>query len=144
VSRVPAAWDPVRPPFRSLAAGLAAAEDLLERGGPAWRRLAAAVDDHPAAARVLDDLLTGLTLGVRRTATGRWRVVVDGAERDRAEVAAALALALLVESGGWARIKRCRRCGRVFPDATNGRTRAGCRRHPARRPPLPVTGAGCR
>ena len=139
---VPAGWSPVRPPFRTIAAGLTDAEDMLNGEGqtPAtdsWERLAAAVDgDHSACAQALNDVLADLGVGLEvEQTTTTWRVVLTGApDRSTHEVRAAQALVLLVEAGGWARLKRCRYrgCARVFPDATNGCSRVGCRMHPTR------------
>ena len=135
-----AGWLPVPPPFHGLGAGLAEAEELLNGGGGTWERLAGAVGDPEACTRQLNRMLVELRLSVRLASVGSgWRVVlVDGTgDADARALMATHALTLLVESGGWTRLKRCRRddCGRVFPDLTNGCTRTGCRLHPARRPP---------
>lgn len=89
---------------------------------------------HPSACtQALNDVLAGLGLGLRLGGTdSAWRVVItsaSGAATD--EVRAAHAVALLIEAGGWARLKRCQRrgCSHTFLDATNGATRTRCRLH---------------
>ncbi len=138
-----AGWARVRPPFRALATGLTDAEDLLNGDGhivvtASWKQLAAAADDDPVACtQALNDILADLRVELQQDlTTTACRVLLTGApKRSTQEVRAAQALALLVETGGWSRLKRCRQrnCARVFPDVTNGCSRVGCRIHPTRR-----------
>ena len=131
-------WDPLKPPFRALATGLADAEgDLNDTGGSRsaerWEPLARVIGNPSACTQALNDVLAGLGLGLRLSgADPGWRVVITGApDVATDEVRAAHAVALLVEAGGWARLKRCQRrdCSRTFLDATNAGTRTRCRLH---------------
>ena len=124
-------------PFRPLQPSLVMAEALLN-GAPAthaarWRRLAAAVGNHPACTAAVDELLAVSLAGWRVAPVGDGvRVGLVPAPGTAAEELAALqAVVLLVQSTGWSRLKTCSRrgCGRVFLDWTNGETRRACRVH---------------
>lgn len=139
---IAAGWVPVRAPFASLRAGLAEAEQRLN-SGPAvlhgrsaqqWRRLREAVGDQTACVEAINDLLAAVLGGWRLGAVedGRWRVhLVPAAHVEPGELAAAQAVILLVEAGGWSRLGRCARpgCPSVFVDITSGGNRRTCRAH---------------
>jgi hypothetical protein len=71
----------------------------------------AALPDERAAARRLNHILTtaGAILQVNRH-DGRWRIAVAG-QHPLAD--AATALAVLVVTDGWRRLKQCTHCGRL-------------------------------
>jgi hypothetical protein len=118
----------VVPPYRVLDPALHDAEAML---ATAFADVCAGLPDERIAARRLNLVLAGAVLRVE-PAGGRWRIAVADPV-----AAAATALALVVVTGGWRRLKRCVRCGRTFVDRTNGATRRGCADHPARRRPDP-------
>lgn len=137
---VPSGWESVHAPYRGLRGPLTRAEGLLNtRSGSLalWRRLADAVGDDEACCAAVNDLLAAGVHGLRILPDhGRWRVALlpsPGVEGE--EVAALQALALLVEAGGWSRLRRCDRtgCEQLFLDWTNAGSRRVCRRHDRRR-----------
>ncbi len=132
-----AAWEPVRAPYRALREPLIAAEGLLNGAVGShrhrWRRLAEAVGDDQACATAVDELLAVSMTGCRLTpVNGGWRVALLPAPgTDPEEPAALQGLVLLVESAGWARLRRCGQPGwvQVFLDWTNGGNRRACSVH---------------
>ena len=134
-----AAWKPLRPAFAGLRDALTAAEQRLnnaheETSMDPWRRVAAAVGDQQAGLSALNGLLATVLSGLRliHHDDGECRVaLVPHAHVQPGELAAAQALALLVEAGGWTRVGRCthRGCSRVFTDITSGGNRRTCPVH---------------
>jgi len=139
---VVAGWEPVRGPYRALREPLAAAEQRLNDTSDTtrlegWRQLRDAVGNDQACDSALDRLLAALLHGWRVIPVGeRWRVALIGQPGAAAgDLAAVQALALLVESASWSRLKRCphQDCSAVFLDWTNPGNRRHCRAH---RPPV--------
>lgn len=142
LGRVLAGWAPVRAPYAGLREPLAGAEQRLNpsSGGPAgasaerWRRVRETTGDPVECAVAVNDLLAAVLGGWRLVPVeeGRWQVALLPAERvDPGELAAAQALALLVEAGGWSRLGRCTHpgCTAVLLDSTSGGNRRACRAH---------------
>lgn len=117
-------WRGVGPPYRILDPALRDAEALL---ATAFADVCAVLPDEGTAVRRLNRVLARATLRVEPW-DGCWRIAVADPVG-----AAATALAVVTVTGGWRRLKRCVRCGRMFVDRTNGATRRGCADHPARR-----------
>jgi len=96
-----------------------------------WRGLAQSVGGEHQVIEALDALLLVNVSGWRLTERdGCTKVMLAGStELESGELAAVQALALLLESGGTGRLKRCRRggCDKVFLDWTNAGTRLHCR-----------------
>lgn len=92
--------------------------------------------ERPGLRAAIDQLLAALLHGWRVIPVGdRWRVLTGQPGAAAGDLAAVQALALLVESAGWSRLKRCPRedCPAVFLDWTNAGNRRYCRAH---RPPV--------
>jgi len=152
---VVAAWAVARPPFPGLREALLDAEGFMNRRAAApeasWERLRKAKGDEDAAADAVNGLLSEAFRGLRLGRHGDgWRVFLAGpAQADPKELAAVQALVLLVEHGGWSRVRRCGRagCERVVLDITSGGNRRACPSHVraggAARPDVPAgEGAG--
>ena len=130
-------WAPVRAPYPRLREQLLNAEACLNRGpatGPTnrWQRVRQAAGDDVACADAVNTLLSAVLAGWELVAVddGRWRVsLVPASDVGPGELAAAQALVLLVEAGGWSRLGRCARpgCTWVFLDWTSGGNRRTCR-----------------
>jgi predicted RNA-binding Zn ribbon-like protein len=129
----------VRAPSATLRVALAEAEQRLNDNPPgtpanAWGRLREAVGNEQACASAVNALLAALLGGWLLIAPeeGRWWVtLLPAAHVQVSELAAAQALVLVIESGGWSRLRRCNGpgCDRVFLDFTSGGNRRGCRTH---------------
>lgn len=131
----PGLWPPVSAPYTVLREPLVAAEGWLNLPDTAsaalWRGLAQSVGGEHQVIEALDALLLVNVSGWRLTERdGCTKVMLAGrTELESGELAAVQALALLLESGGTGRLKRCRRggCDKVFLDWTNAGTRLHCR-----------------
>lgn len=133
--------EPVRAPYRALRELLGVAEQRLNDTSSAqldgWKQLRDAVGNDQACGAAIDRLLAALLHGWRVIPVGdRRRVVLTGQPGAAAgDLAAVQALALLVESASWSRLKRCPRedCPAVFLDWTNARQPPVL---PSHRPPV--------
>lgn len=137
-ARAAGLWSPVAAPYTSLREALADAERLLNSPAtaastPLWSRFAEVADDVDQVAEATDALLAANVLGWRLGEDdGRSTIMLTGRTGlGVTELAAVQAFALLVESGGTGRPKRCRRggCAAVFLDWTNAGIRRLCRAH---------------
>lgn len=135
VVSTPGLWPLVSAPYTVLREPLVAAERWLNSNDTApaslWRRLAHNVGGEHQVIQPLDALLAASVSGRRLTKRdGCTKIMLAGrTELESGELAAVQALALLLESGGTGRLKRCRRggCHKVFLDWTNAGTRLHCR-----------------
>lgn len=131
----PGLWPPASAPYTVLREPLVAAGGWLNLPDTAsaalWRGLAQSVGGEHQVIEALDALLLANVSGWRLTERdGCTKVMLAGrTELESGELAAVQALALLLESGGTGRLKRCRRggCDKVFLDWTNAGTRLHCR-----------------
>jgi predicted RNA-binding Zn ribbon-like protein len=98
-----------------------------------WHLLADTAGDRGQVNEAVDALLADTVSGWRLGAEdGRSKVMLTGRSGlEPAELAAVQAVALVFESGGNRRLRRCRRsgCDEVFLDWTNAGTRRVCRAH---------------
>ncbi len=129
-------WPPVSAPYtacESRGRRRALAELTRHGAGVAvlWHRLAHNVGGEHQVIQPLDAPLAASVSGWRLTERdGCPKIMLAGrTELESGELAAVQALALLLESGGTGRLKRCRRggCHKVFLDWTNAGTRLHCR-----------------
>ena len=123
-------WRGVVAPYRMLDPGLLRAEALLST---TLADVCAALPDEQDAAHRLNRVLLRAGATPQLVVYDRqWRIVIGG---HRPLTEAGAALAVLVTTSGWRRIKRCVRCGRTFVDRTSGASRQGCADHLARSRP---------
>jgi hypothetical protein len=135
-------WLRAPAPYRRLRSALLDAEALInghlpDPTGAAWPTLRRAVGDPPALATAVTTLLDHLAVRptLRPSPSGPHLYLV--APTPHRPLAAAVALAILIDASGPTCLKRCHRptCDRTFLDWTNATTRTSCRLH---RPPHPT------
>lgn len=137
-SWTPGLWSAVRAPFVALRVPLGDAERRLNGSAPGtsnrlWGLLAGRAGGGGSVDTAVDALLTETVSGWRWGAdVGRPKIMLVGKSGlEPAELAAVQAVALLLESGGTSRLRRCLRkgCSEIILDWTNGGGRRVCRAH---------------